>query len=118
VSAIQCKTEYKISGGELAAIGVNTAIETTATISLWKGAGCDVCHKSGYKGRVGVYEVMEISEEMKQLVVKKATPSEIRTAAARTGVECLRDVALKKMMAGLTTIDEVVRVTVAESNAE
>jgi len=94
------------------------AIDMSSTVTLYKGSGCETCHNSGYKGRVGIYEVMEISEEMKQLIVRKAPPSEIRTAASRTGVESLREVGVKKMLAGHTTIDEVVRVTVAESNEE
>jgi type IV pilus assembly protein PilB len=102
----------------LAALGVQVSVETTAEVTVYKGTGCDVCHKSGYKGRVGVYEVMELSDEMKQLIVRKASPSEIRMAASRTGVETLREVAVKKMLAGLTTLDEVVRVTVADNNAE
>ncbi len=113
-----CKVPYKMSGGELAALGVQVSVETTAEVTVYKGTGCDVCHKSGYKGRVGVYEVMELSDEMKQLIVRKASPSEIRMAASRTGVETLREVAVKKMLAGLTTLDEVVRVTVADNNAE
>lgn len=114
----QCKIPYEITGSQLTALGVNMAVDVDTKITLSKGRGCDHCHNSGFKGRVGIYEVMEISEEMKQLVVRKAPPSEIRTAATRGGVEGLRDVAIKKMLAGLTTIEEVVRVTVADSNAE
>ena len=113
-----CKADYQISGTELAAVGVRMQMDGGAKIKIFKGKGCDACHGSGYKGRVGVYEVMEVNEEMRQLIVEKAPPSAIRTAAAKTGVEPLREVALKKMMAGLTTIDEVVRVTVAEAGAE
>jgi type IV pilus assembly protein PilB len=113
-----CKTDYQISGTELAAVGVRMQMDGGAKIKVYKGMGCETCHGSGYKGRVGVYEVMEINEEMRQLIVEKAPPSAIRTAAAKTGVEPLRDVALKKMMSGATTIDEVVRVTVAEAGAE
>ncbi len=113
-----CKAPYQISGAEASALGVQMAMDIDSMVTIYKGKGCEICHNSGYKGRVGVYEVMEMSEEMKQLVVRKAPPSEIRTAAARTGVESLRDVAVKKMLAGHTTIDEVVRVTVAESNEE
>ena len=113
-----CKKPYQISAMEVGALGVQMAVEANSSITLYKGSGCDVCHNSGYKGRVGIYEVMEISEEMKQLIVRKAPPSEIRTAASRTGVESLREVGIKKMLSGHTTIEEVVRVTVAESNEE
>ncbi len=113
-----CKGDYQISGTELAAVGVRMQMDGGAKIKIYKGKGCDICHGSGYKGRVGVYEVMEVNEEMRQLIVEKAPPSAIRTAAAKTGVEPLRDVALKKMMSGQTTIDEVVRVTVAEAGTE
>jgi type II secretory ATPase GspE/PulE/Tfp pilus assembly ATPase PilB-like protein len=63
-----------------------------------------------------MYEVLEMNEEMRQLVVKKAPPYEIRLAATRTGVESLRDVAVKKLFAGLTTIEEVIRVTAMEES--
>jgi type IV pilus assembly protein PilB len=112
----ECKIPYEVSVAEMAALGVTMNRDSGSKVGLMKGRGCDICHNSGYKGRIGIYEVMEMNEEMRQLVVNRAPPSEIRTAAARTGMASLRDGALKKMLAGFTTIEEVIRVTVAEES--
>lgn len=110
----QCRIPYEINAEDLKALGVPMQLTPGSKVRLFKGAGCEVCNKTGYKGRVGVYEVLEINEEMKQLIVRSAPPYEIRMAAQRTGVEALREVAIKKLFAGLTTIEEVVRVTVSD----
>ena len=91
-------------------------MDPNSKVRLFKGMGCDVCGKTGYKGRVGVYEVLEINEEMRQLIVRRAPPYEIRQAAQKTGVESLREVAVKKLFAGITSIQEVIRVTISEDN--
>ncbi len=111
----KCKEPYEVPGTEIAALGME--VDPTKKFTIYRGRGCDVCHKSGFKGRVGIYEVLEINEEMRQLIVRKSAPSEIRTAATRSGVEPLRAVGVKKLMAGVTTIDEIIRVTVAEESA-
>jgi len=110
----QCKSPYEVTTTELSSLGVDLQLDPNAKIRLMKGKGCEVCHNTGYKGRVGVYEILELTEELRQLVVKRAPPYEIRAAAKRTGVEGLREVAVKKLFAGITTIEEVVRTTVAD----
>jgi type IV pilus assembly protein PilB len=77
-----------------------------------KGAGCEKCNNTGYKGRVGLYEVMEISEELRELILVGASGLELRRKAIDDGMLTLRRSGLRKVMEGVTTIEEVARETV------
>jgi type IV pilus assembly protein PilB len=77
-----------------------------------KGTGCDRCNSTGYKGRVGLYEVMEVTEELRELVLVGASGLELRRKAIDEGMITLRRSGLEKVIAGVTTIEEVVRETV------
>jgi type IV pilus assembly protein PilB len=77
-----------------------------------KGAGCDRCNNTGYKGRVGLYEVMEIGDELRELILVGASGLELRRKAVDDGMITLRQSGLRKVKEGVTTIDEVVRETV------
>ncbi|MCB4755692.1 MAG: Flp pilus assembly complex ATPase component TadA [Elusimicrobia bacterium] len=111
----QCRVPYEVTVEELSGLGVTLQLSSSTKIRLFKGKGCEMCHNSGYKGRVGIYEVLEVNEEMRQLVVKQAPPYEIRAAASRTGLETLREAAVKKLFAGITSLEEVIRVTLSDS---
>jgi type IV pilus assembly protein PilB len=76
------------------------------------GRGCDKCNNTGYKGRVGLYEVMEITEELRELILVGASALELRRKAVDEGMITLRHSGLRKVKDGVTTIDEVVRETV------
>src|ERR1700740_2283856 len=82
-----------------------------STVVPVKGAGCDRCNQTGYKGRVGLYEVMEISEELRELVLVGASGLELRRKAVDEGMITLRRSGLRKVMDGVTTVEEVVRET-------
>jgi len=86
--------------------------EETPDITPMKGAGCDQCNSTGYKGRVGLYEVMEMSEELRELVLVGASGTELRRKAVDEGMITLRRSGLRKVKEGVTTIEEVVRETV------
>jgi type IV pilus assembly protein PilB len=77
-----------------------------------KGKGCDKCNNTGYKGRVGLYEVMEVTEDLRELVLVGASAMELRRKAVDEGMITLRNSGLRKVKEGVTTIDEVVRETV------
>jgi type IV pilus assembly protein PilB len=77
-----------------------------------KGKGCDKCNNTGFKGRVGLYEVMEVTEELRELILVGASSLELRRKAVEEGMLTLRMSGLRKVMEGVTTIDEVVRETV------
>ena len=77
-----------------------------------KGTGCEKCNNTGYKGRVGLYEVMEIGEELRELILVGASGLELRRKAVEEGMITLRRSGLHKVMEGVTTIEEVARETV------
>jgi type IV pilus assembly protein PilB len=86
--------------------------EDANAVTPMKGAGCDKCNTTGYKGRVGLYEVMEIGEELKELILVGASGMELRRKAIDEGMITLRGSGLRKVKDGVTTIEEVVRETV------
>ncbi|HEX7796845.1 MAG TPA: type IV-A pilus assembly ATPase PilB [Vicinamibacterales bacterium] len=86
--------------------------EDANAVTPMKGIGCERCNKTGYKGRVGLYEVMEVTEELKELVLVGASGLELRRKAIDEGMITLRQSGLRKVKEGVTTIEEVVRETV------
>ncbi len=78
------------------------------------GEGCKTCSGTGYKGRLAVFEVMEINEELKEFILSGASALEIKREAIRQGMMTLRQSALEKLKQGVTTIEEVVRNTAAD----
>ena len=74
--------------------------------------GCDICKNTGYKGRVGIYQVMPISDEMERIIMTNGTSIDIADAAQRDGIKDLRQSGLKKVKDGLTSLEEINRVTV------
>jgi type IV pilus assembly protein PilB len=88
--------------------------EEATDLKTYHGAGCSECHNTGFYGRMGIYEVMPISAAIRELIVKGAPIQQLREQAAEEGVLSLRDTALRKLKEGITTIEEVLRETVAE----
>jgi len=86
--------------------------EDAKTVVPNKGKGCEKCNNTGYKGRVGLYEVMEVTEELRELILVGASALELRRKAVDEGMITLRGSGLRKVKEGVTTIDEVVRETV------
>jgi len=82
------------------------------TLRVFRGAGCKICNGTGYKGRVGLYEVMEITSEIKEAIIRNATSVELRRVAVENGMITLRRSGLQKVRDEMTTIEEVVRETV------
>ncbi|MEX2224521.1 MAG: type IV-A pilus assembly ATPase PilB [Candidatus Rokuibacteriota bacterium] len=81
------------------------------TVNFYKGKGCQTCNFTGMKGRVAIYEVMPITTEVRDLILRNATSNEIRDAACSQGMKTLRQNALQKVLDGVTTVEEVLRVT-------
>ncbi len=81
---------------------------------LWAAQGCDKCNDTGYKGRTGVYEVLPVTEEIRRLAIRNASSAEIKQAAIAQGLRTLRDDGAHKVLSGLSTIEEVMRVTAEE----
>ncbi len=82
--------------------------------TLQKGSGCNTCNGSGYKGRVALYEVMRFTDELKELVLQGASTAELKLAAIRNGMSTLRMSGIKKVLEGVTTPEEILRVTMAD----
>jgi type IV pilus assembly protein PilB len=93
-------------------IEVGFSKEEAGEIKLYKGKGCTTCNNTGYKGRVGLYEVMEINDELRELIIIGASAMELRRKAIEMGMITLRESGLCKIRQGITTIEEVVKETV------
>jgi type IV pilus assembly protein PilB len=86
--------------------------EDAKSLTVYRGKGCSNCNNTGYKGRVGLYEVMDCGDNLRQLVLEGASAIELKRAAVEEGMLTLRQSGLQKIKEGMTTIDEVVRETV------
>ncbi len=106
----ECKEEVKTP--LQAMIDVGFSKDEALGIRTYKGRGCRFCNMTGYKGRLGLYEVMDISEEIQELILVGASAREIKRKAVEEGMITLRQSGLAKIKAGVTTIDEVLRETV------
>ncbi|HXG91811.1 MAG TPA: type IV-A pilus assembly ATPase PilB [Blastocatellia bacterium] len=106
----ECKTE--IHTPEEALIDIGFSASEVRDLKTYKGAGCAACNGTGYKGRVGLYEVMEITDELRELILVGASGLELRRKAIEEGMLTLRQSGLEKIRQGMTTIEEVVRETV------
>ncbi len=81
------------------------------TVPSFRGAGCDACGGTGYAGRVGIFELMELNEDLRRLIMANADAAQITAAARRDGMRTLREDGWEKVSSGLSTADEVMRVT-------
>ncbi len=105
-----CKKEVKVAKDVLLRYGVKE--DEVDTFRVFKGEGCDICNGTGCKGRVALYEVMPITESMKDIIAKGATSLEIKNNAQLDGMKTLREVGLMKVNQGLISLEEVSRVTI------
>ncbi|HEX8283214.1 MAG TPA: type IV-A pilus assembly ATPase PilB [Pyrinomonadaceae bacterium] len=106
-----CKAEHHVPAEALVEIGFTK--EEAAQLKTYKGSGCQKCNNTGYKGRVGLYEVMEVTEDIRELILIGASALELRKRAIEDGMITLRESGLYKIRNGVTTLEEVVRETVA-----
>lgn len=105
-----CKEEVHFLPEGLVEIGFKP--EESRTLKMYRGRGCDTCLNTGYKGRVGLYEVMEVSDELRELIIIGASAIELRRKAIELGMITLRESGLCKLREGITTVEEVVKETV------
>src|SRR5713101_5235232 len=102
-----CRAPYHADPGDLLALGVTDA----TGVELWSGKGCDDCRGTGYRGRTGIYELFVINEEARGLILSKKPSGVIRRHAIEHGMIGLRDDGWVKARAGITTVEEILRVT-------
>jgi type IV pilus assembly protein PilB len=105
-----CKVEHPVPVEALVDVGFSQ--EEAAELKTYKGTGCEVCNGTGYKGRIGLYEVLEVTDEMRELILIGASALELRKRAIEEGMITLRGSGLYKIRSGVTTLEEVVRETV------
>nr|MBP7926620.1 Flp pilus assembly complex ATPase component TadA [Desulfobulbus sp.] len=109
-----CREAYEPPQSYLERAGL-TAADGEGTAQLYRGAGCTECLHTGYKGRIGIFELMSLTPEMKGLILTTSDAGQIKRQAlesmATTGMRTLREDGLAKVRAGMTTLEEVFRVT-------
>ncbi|HKS36355.1 MAG TPA: ATPase, T2SS/T4P/T4SS family [Verrucomicrobiae bacterium] len=109
-----CKTEEKVEREYLKKVGFPA--DEIATARFWRGAGCEECRQLGYQGRLGIYELLLLNEAVRPLILNRAPASTIAARAVEQGMRTLRTDGWNKVKAGLTTIEEVLRVTQTEEH--
>jgi type IV pilus assembly protein PilB len=105
----ECKEEEKIPVPALVQLGFSE--EDAKTTTCYKGKGCSVCGNSGYKGRIALYEIMPVGSEIREMVLEGASADELKKTAIRLGMKTLRMSGLTKVKEGVTTVEEILRVT-------
>ncbi|MBI2437263.1 MAG: Flp pilus assembly complex ATPase component TadA [Lentisphaerae bacterium] len=108
----KCSAPYSPTEGELASLG--GAAKQFQDLKLARGKGCAACGQTGYRGRKGIYEIFIINDEVCEMIYKKSTAVELRTRARELGMRTLREDGLRKVVSGITTLEEVVSITMGE----
>jgi len=108
---VKCKSPYQPSEEELMQLGIK--LRDVQNQRFFYGKGCDNCKNTGYRGRTALFEIMNIDATMREHIINRSSATQMRIAAQRNGMRTLRDSGIQKVFAGLTTIDEVVKETMA-----
>ncbi len=103
----RCKTTYVPSAEELAELNISAKPD----LELYRGEGCVQCGGTGYVGRMGIYELMLVDDEIRKLILQNVDAGSLRTLAKEKGLFTLREDGAEKVLSGLTTVAEVRRVT-------
>src|SRR3954471_19497462 len=109
---LNCKTEYQ--PGEEQLMELEMRAEDVAGKTFYYGKGCEQCNNTGYRGRMGIYEIMLLDDEMRDMIIKHASTQVLRAEARKRGMRTLRTCGLLAIYDGVTTIEEVVRETIME----
>jgi type IV pilus assembly protein PilB len=109
----QCREPIEPSDEALIELGLKR--EELQGKTFFRGKGCDACNNTGYKGRLGLFELMVLNDQMRDLIMSNVTTDELREVARKNGMVTLREVGIKSILGGITTADEVIRETVLEA---
>jgi type IV pilus assembly protein PilB len=109
---LKCREVYKPGEVLCSKLGIN--VKKTKDISFYRAKGCGACLNTGYSGRVGICEVLPITPAIRDLVLRRARENEVKQAARNEGMRTLREDGILKVLAGLTSLEEILRVTVAD----
>jgi general secretion pathway protein E len=107
-----CKKPHIPTKTELLQVGLDPA---NKEMSFFVGGGCDKCFDTGYRGRAGIYELLTMSDDIREMVYRKESAGAIKKAAIKGGMKTLRMDGARKAMSGITTIEEVLRVTQSDT---
>ena len=108
-----CKEEIIPTADLLADLEMTS--DQLAGRKLFRGKGCDKCNRTGYKGRLGIYELMLMNDEMRDMIIRNCSTEELRNTARKFGMVTLRDAGMESVFAGLTTAEEVIRETILDA---
>jgi general secretion pathway protein E/type IV pilus assembly protein PilB len=109
-----CSRPHSPSPVDLGRLGLNAAAVSSANFR--RGAGCPLCGNSGFRGRIGIFELLVVSEDVQRLIHQNVPSSQLRAVARSAGMRTMREDGIRKAIAGLTTIEEVVSITVDDSD--
>jgi len=112
----KCKEVCKVNDSLIKKLNLEQFLKSSTTI--YKGAGCKSCNSMGYKGRIGLAETLKLSLAIKELISSKAQESLVKAQARKEGMRTLRENGMAKVLAGITTLEEIVRVTVGDQDVE
>ncbi len=115
-----CKMEFKPKPEMVKMLGITPELLVKAGLKnidlnnliFYKGKGCEMCNNEGYKGRIGIFEIMPISESLKEMIIQKKSIMDITRKAREEGMLTLRESALRKLLLGITTVEQVTAVTI------
>ncbi|MDX1933804.1 MAG: type II secretion system ATPase GspE [Capsulimonadales bacterium] len=109
----KCKQPYEPPRDAIKRLGMNLEEIDRSKVTFFRGRGCDTCKGSGYKGRVGCYELMPVTDKVRELILAHASAYAIREAAIEAGMKTLKEDAMEKILLGITTLEESLRVIYA-----
>ena len=107
-----CKEQYMPDEEQLNQLGLTTA--TAAGLAFYRGKGCETCKNTGYKGRMGIYELLIMNDDLREMIVKESSLDEYRAACRKYGMRTLRETGMINVHEGKTTIDEIIRETILD----
>ena len=111
----KCKREVKLNDKVKKGLGINLDF---AKVKFFEGKGCPACKFTGFRGRTGVYEILVLDDEIRDMILERASADKVREKALKSGMKMLFDDGIDKATAGLTTVEEVLRVTKVEAALE
>jgi type IV pilus assembly protein PilB len=116
---LKCKEPYDVELSWLVKLGVppQQLQARNGKVTLHKGKGCEHCAGTGYRGRQGLYEILEVSDPMRQLILDRASAKELKSLGVKQGMLTLRACAIRKVLSGNTTVEEMIRVTASDTDA-